>query len=223
MKIELKIDKETPQYSYEGCMNCTSLFGKSLCSHKNRGCCWYFPKFTLHEIARMAKSKEGLETLDKILNNPKTEIYNYYIHAKGYFDEEKYNEFMRDEKAPYCFANDKTIFFRECPFVEEGKGCTIPPKFRSYVCNFFICEEVLEAARVNNDDKLDLYIREMNNYSKWIEWDNYSLEMYFLHKGITLKNGFNKIIEEFKNMELEEYEYPTLPEIVIEEKILSKM
>lgn len=210
MKIALSIENGTPQYLCSSCRKCTSVFGKSLSGIKNRGCCWYFPKFTLHEIARMSKSKEGLDTLKMILDNPGTTIYNYYIHAEGYFDKEGYEEYINSGQDDCDTIKDKSMFFRTCPFVEEGKGCKLHPMFRSYVCNFFICNEVLEETKKNCREEVDLYIKEMESYSRWLNWDNYSLEKYFLHKNLDLKNNFDEIIEELKQIDLEEYEYPQL-------------
>ena len=118
VKVQLKFDQGNPQYDCSSCCNCQSIFGKSLCSIKNRGCCWYFPKFTLHEIHKMAIDKEGLSILNLIMNLPKVEVHNYYIHAIGYFDELGYKEYIiQSEEKDYANVRDKSIFFRACPFV----------------------------------------------------------------------------------------------------------
>ncbi|WP_294129699.1 hypothetical protein [uncultured Clostridium sp.] len=83
-KIFLSNTNGVPQIGCSTCYECNSIFGKSLCEVKKRGCCWYFPKFNLYEIQKMAKSSDGLEILKKIINMPNTVVYNYYIHAKGF-------------------------------------------------------------------------------------------------------------------------------------------
>lgn len=207
----LNSDKDIPQYLCSECGKCTSLFSTSLCSKHNRGCCWYFPKFTLYEIHKMVKSDEGLAVLDKILKLPKVEIYNYYIHAVGFFDETLYNKFIKSSDACNYNVHDKTIFFRECPFVEEGKGCTIKPQYRSYVCNFFICNEVLDKIKENPD--YDSYIEERENFVRWIDWENTSMQMMFEKQHLNLIHNMDDIIKILKEMPLEQYEFPELNSI----------
>ena len=85
ISLYLKLDEGVPQYICSSCGNCHSVFGRSLCSIKNRGCCWYFPKFTLHEIHKMVKSQEGLDMLHNMLKLPEMKkFYNYYLQAKEY-------------------------------------------------------------------------------------------------------------------------------------------
>lgn len=215
IKIDLKIDQGVPQYGCSSCYNCKSEFGKSLCEIKNRGCCSYFPKFNLYDIHKMVKEEEGIETLTRILSLPKVEIKNYYIHAKGFFDEEGYKNYNNSGKLSKFKVRDKTIFFRACPFVKSGEGCTIKPKYRSYVCNFFICEEVVN--QVKDDERFKRYEAERDRYVKWITWENNSLEYYFASEKLNLINNFQEIIDILKEMPLREYEYEPLEAIEIDE------
>lgn len=206
--IILTSNKKIPQYQCSECGKCNSILGTSLCSRHDRGCCWYFPKFTLYEIHKMVKSKDGLAILERILNLPKIEIYNYYLHAVGYFDKVSYDKFMASQECKNYHINDKTIFFRECPFVKEKSGCTIDAQYRSYICNFFICDEVFE--RIKSSPDYDTYLKERENFIKWIDWENTSLQMMFEEKRLTLINNMNEIIEILKEMPLETYEFPDL-------------
>ena len=61
----------------------------------------------------MSHSKEGLNLLEKIIKLPKTIIYNYYIHALGYFDEEWYENYLESQDSNMYSVKDKTIFFRK--------------------------------------------------------------------------------------------------------------
>lgn len=213
IKIDLEIDQGIPQYGCSSCWNCQSVFGKSLCSIENRGCCWYFPKFSLYEIHKMVKTEEGLETLKNIINLPKTKIHNYYIHAEGYFDEAAYKEYIKNEYECDIGVKDKTIFFRMCPFVEAGIGCTLPKRYRSYVCNFFICEDILKKAEKYEEFKD--YINERNSYARWIEWENVSLESLFIEQKLNLVNNFDEIINMLKDISLRECEFRNLELIEI--------
>ena len=211
--IKLKDDCGIPQYSCSSCCNCSSTFGISLCHIKNRGCCWYFPKFTLYEIHKMSKSKEGLEVLQRILKLHDVKIYNYYIHAKGYFDEEGYKKFRESSKSceEKYKKHDETMFFRACPFVKEGTGCTIPAKYRSYVCNIFICEEITE--KLKNNEEYQKYEKERDSYVNWIDWENNSIQGMLEEENINLINNFHEVIEVLKKLPLEHYEFADLKEI----------
>lgn len=211
--IKLKNDCGVPQYSCSSCCTCPSTCGISLTTVKNRGCCWYFPKFTLCEIHRMVKSDEGLQVLQQILKLPEVKIYNYYIHAKGSFDEDGYKNFIecgKCEEEKYK-KHDHTIFFRTCPFIKEGEGCTIPVKYRSYVCNFFICDEINE--KLKDNAEYFKYKKEMKSYARWIDWENGSIEMMLKKRNINLINNFQEVIEVLKELPLEEYEFANLKEI----------
>ena len=221
VKINIKFDQGIPQYACNYCENCNSVFGRSLCSIKNRGCCWYFPKFTLHEIHKMVKDVEGLKVLNMILSLPKTKVYHYYIHAIGYFDEAQYKKYLKQEKIQKPEVRDKSIFFRACPFVKPGKGCTLASRFRSYVCNFFICEEVIK--KVENDPRYIKYVSERESYVKWIEWENNSLEMILKENGLNLVNNFNEVVNTLKNIPLENCEFKKLLPIESEEGKIRKL
>lgn len=210
-KIYLKLDQGVPQYVCSSCSSCHSVFGRSLCSIKNRGCCWYFPKFTLHEIHKMIKSQEGLDILYSMLKLPEIRVYNYYLHAKGFFDEIGYNKYLESGQDYEDNVEDKSIFFRVCPFVKPGIGCSLPEKYRSSVCNFFICHEVMEEAE--KQDVFKDYIKERGSYIKWVEWENSFLEMLLKEKGLNLLNNFDEVISTLKDIPLEGYEFPYLPPI----------
>jgi hypothetical protein len=216
IKIDLKLNQGSPQYNCSSCSDCQSITGKSLCFIKNRGCCWYFPKFTLYEIHKMVKEQEGLKALNNIMSLPKVKVYNYFIHAKGYFDEVGYKDYIKTGQAYDTVVKDKSIFFRACPFVAPGIGCTLPKRYRSYVCNFFICDEIAE--KVEKYDEFKNYIKERNSYVRWIEWENYSLEALFAEKKLNLVENSEEIINILKDVPFREFEFRRLdPIIVLEE------
>lgn len=210
-EIQLVIENGVPQVKVDACMNCTSKFGISKCKVKNRGCCHYFPKFYLEDIHRMVKSKEGMETLNKILSLEKVQINEYYIHAIGYFDKEEYNKYIKSYEGCLDKEEDKTIYFRACPFVEPGKGCTINPEFRTDVCNFFICNEITE--NLKDNELYKKYLKERESYIDWLEYENISLQKYFEDKKLDLVNNINEIINELKEIPLETYEFLHFPKV----------
>lgn len=211
MKMHLELSGNNPRYVCDSCYNCSSLIGTSLCKVKNRGCCYYFPKFTLYDVQRMSKTKEGVEVIDRIIKNPGTVVYNYYIHAKGYFDRKGYENFLRSHNNGFDRIEDKSVYFKACPFVEGGKGCTIPSQFRTDVCNFFICDEV--AAALNKNKDFQQYIDERERYSRWINWENESLKYMLDENGVSLYNNLNEAINLLGNTSLNEYVFPKLQPI----------
>ncbi|AFK85486.1 MULTISPECIES: hypothetical protein [Thermoanaerobacterium] len=200
------------RYVCTSCYHCESKMGISYCSIKMRGCCSYFPKFELVDIHRMVKSAEGLNVLKKIIDNPGTVVYNYYIHAKGYFDKEGYEKYIRTNDDDNGIR-DKTIFFRACPFVKSGFGCTIPPVYRNYVCNFFICDEVMN--KVADDEIKEQYVRERERFVKWAEWENRSLEAILSEQHLNLRNNLEECIKVLQDIPLTIFEFPQLKEISV--------
>lgn len=212
-RISLKLEQGIAQFACSACSSCSSVTGMSLCSIKDRGCCWYFPKFTLHDIHRMTKTSEGLEILGKICALAEVRIYNYYIHAKGYFDEEGYKGYMESIEVHEYDIDDKTIFFRGCPFIIPGSGCTLPVQYRTCVCNFYICDEIL--AEASKYDEFQAYIRERDHYVKWVERENRSLEYLLAGMRINLADDFDEVIGVLKDIPLEQYEFPQLAPVSI--------
>ncbi|WP_026486793.1 hypothetical protein [Caldanaerobius polysaccharolyticus] len=211
-KIYLERYNGYARYVCTCCNHCNSKMGISYCSVKLRGCCSYFPKFELIDVHRMVKSMEGLHVLERIVNNPGTVVYNYYLHATGYFDREGYLNYLKNAQEEVD-VKDKSIFFRACPFVKSGYGCTLPPAFRNYVCNFFICDEVM-----NNVDKSDVmrkYIEERSRYARWVQWENLSLERMLRENDLDFKRDFDGTISFLQDIPLDLYEFPCLEEINI--------
>lgn len=215
-KICTQIDEGTPRYACSDCSRCFSIIGKSLCKVKNRGCCWYFPKFYLYDIQKMSKSMEGLIVLDKIQNNPGTKIYNYFIHGKGYFDREGYDEYLKsDNHIETNDIEDHTIFFRACPFVKPGRGCSLPPRYRTFICNFFICKEITETIKEHGIFKT--YEKERLCYSRWLDWENEGLKYILAEKNITLAENFDEVVKTLQGLPIDEYEFPYLEPIIIDD------
>lgn len=208
----INFNNNVPQISCSSCGSCTSLMGISLCDIKNRGCCYYYPKFTLLDIQRMSKSLKGLNTLELIKNNPNTIIKEFYIHSKGYFDEDGYNKYLKNNSPiGENLINDQSIFFKTCPFIKPNFGCIIDAEFRTIICNFFICKEVLDS--VVDKTLIEKYLCERESYVKWHEWENEGLKHLLLQEHITLVNNFDMVVEYLQSLPLDTYEFPNLPKI----------
>lgn len=215
-KIYTETDRDVPRYACTDCSACGSLIGKSLCKIKNRGCCWYFPKFSLVDIQRMTKAPEGLKVLNRIIDNPNTKIYNYYMQARGFFDEAEYGKYMESGKLVETnYIEDHTIFFRACPFVKAGQGCTLPPRYRTFVCNFFICREITEAAK--SYELFQNYEEERLKYSRWLDWENEGLRHVLYERNLTLHGNLAEAIQVLQELEMSQYEFPYLEPIILDD------
>ncbi|WZL74290.1 hypothetical protein QBE52_06010 [Clostridiaceae bacterium 35-E11] len=214
-KVFVAFDQDIPRYACTFCYHCQSIWGKSLCTIKNRGCCWYYPKFTLLDIQRMVKSIDGLQVLEHIRQQPGTVIHSYIIHAKGSFDQQLYDhDLAKGQLLGEGTVEDQTIFYRTCPFVLEGSGCTLPPRFRTIVCNFFICSDILENPILQ--DQFKPYIEERSRYAKWVEWENLSLKHALMENQINLAENFQDVIKLLQELALNIYAFPSLIPVELE-------
>ena len=84
-------------------------------------------------------------------------------------------------------------------------------QYRSYVCNFFICDEIVE--NLDNNNEFKKYTEERDNYIRWIEWENSSLQSLLIENNINLINNFDEVIKVLQRIQLDEYEFPNLDEI----------
>lgn len=205
--LYLSVDMGVPQIGCTDCSKCSSLMGKSLCSIKNRGCCHYFPEFSLVELQRMAVLEGGRRALNSILSKPGTVVNNYSIYAKGNFDSDSYNAYI--SSGHYLETGDikdHTIFFRTCPMVEAGKGCTLPPRFRTTVCNFFICQEII--GRHDLQYLLRNMLEERSRYVRWVYRENGILQHILTEEGLDLKTDLDGSIELLAQIEQSYYDFP---------------
>lgn len=207
--IYIFFDHGIPQIGCTDCGKCNSVMGKSLCSIKNRGCCHYFPEFTLVDIQRMALLEGGLKALDIILSNSGTIVNKYNIYSKGLFDKEAYDKYIAvGNLLETGSIRDHTIFFRTCPFVSPGSGCKLPVRFRTTVCNFFVCEEILQQAEYQY--VLKEYLQERSRYSRWVYRESGLLQHILEEKGLDLISDLPGTLKLLAEVGLEEYEFPML-------------
>lgn len=210
--IFMFFDHGIPQIGCTDCGNCNSLIGKSLCNIRNRGCCHYFPEFTLVDIQRMAILQGGQKALDIILSNPGTIVNKYNIYAKGLFDKEAYDKYIAGGNLLEAGSiRDHTIFFRTCPFVNPGAGCKLPVRFRTTVCNFFICEEILQQDEFQG--VLREYLEERSRYARWIYRESGQLQHFLEEKGLDLISDFSGTLKLLAELGQVDYEFPLLAQV----------
>ena len=210
--ISVCFDRGVPQISCTGCGSCSSVMGRSLCKVTDRGCCYYFPEFTLVDIQRMAVMENGLKALNIILSNPGTIIHNYSIHAKGAFDKEAYDQYIESGNLIDSGSiKDHTIFFKTCPFVIPGSGCKLSPRFRTLVCNLFICSEILEQPDLQETVKA--YLDERSRYARWEYQENLNLQHILTENRLNLVSDFVACVKLLSELSLELYEFPVFEDM----------
>ena len=163
----------------------------------------------------MARTLEGLTFLNSIIQLPTREVEPFRIIAKGYFDRKSYNEYiMGKNRLNISNIQDHSIFFKACPFVKSGFGCTLPPRYRTYVCNFFLCDEIIQSIKTKNC--FEVYIRERERYVRWIEWENTSLMKILQEYKVDLIKDWEGSIRILQDIPLNIYEFPKLHPIVVD-------
>ena len=208
-KMFIDYDYGVPRIVCTDCGICNSVMGKSLCGKINRGCCHYFPDFNLAEIHRLLMLPGGQSALETILNNCGTVVNNFNILVKGTFDNEGYEVYIKNGcSEEYPTINDHTIFFRSCPFVKPGVGCSLPCRFRTTVCNFFVCSEILDIPALRLE--INPYIKERDRYSRWIHRESIELQHVLNINNTNLIINFERSIEILKDLPLNNYEFPEL-------------
>lgn len=207
--IFIDFDMGVPQIGCTDCGKCDSIIGRSLCNITDRGCCHYFPEFTLVDIQRMAVLNDGRKALDIILSNPGTIINSYNIYSKGCFDKEAYDQYIESGNIIEAGSiRDHTIFFRTCPFVVPGSGCKLPLRFRTTVCNFFICAEIIE--RPDLQYQFKVYLEERSRYARWVYRESGVLQHILSENGLDLISDFSASIVLLAEINQSSYEFPLL-------------
>jgi len=152
--------------------------------------------------------------LESIKRLSSLEIHPFEIRAKGYFDEEGYMKYLESgSKIDAGSIRDHSIFFKACPFVKSGFGCSLPPRYRTYVCNFFLCNEVIE--RIKDNNHFESYLKERERYVRWVEWENASLREILFENRLDLLTDFDGAIKLLQEIPLNAYDFPQLQPIVI--------
>ncbi len=207
--IFIFFDMGVPQIGCTDCGSCNSIMGKSLCETDKRGCCHYFPEFTLVDIQRMAVLEGGRKALDTILSYPGTKINRFNLYSTGHFDKAAYENYIASgELLETGDIRDHTIFFRTCPFVVPGKGCRLPARFRTTVCNFFICSEILD--NVTDSEMLEEYMKERSRYTRWVYRESGILQHLLEEKGLDLVSDLTGTINMLAELYEDSYDFPIL-------------
>lgn len=189
------------QLSYENhdsipvfkCTLCGSCAGLETENHLglNRGCCFYFPRYTLITLRTIAGIDRAF--LDWLQHHPDAAIDDYELVIKGDYDRVAHDSFLRqisDEQREKYRHFDTSLFFRKCRFVSE-KGCAIAFNLRPHPCNLYLCRGVIDRC---GDTARD-YARERKDYFAYCHYMDGLLEDALCTHELTLKTDFQKAID----------------------------
>lgn len=206
--LEYEFINNTPIFKCNYCGHCSKeMEATSLTSVKNRGCCWYFPKYTLFNIKNILNmGKEDF--IISILNNKNSHISSYSIEIKGSFDGEKYEKFIKEnEHIEHCF--DYKLFFRNCSFVTD-KGCSLDFSLRPHPCNLYLCRNVISSC----GEYYSPFSRERKDYFSYCNYYNDYLKYSLIDKNLDLISSPLATLEFLKNISIPTFQPNKIDSIV---------
>ena len=196
-----------PVFKCNYCGNCSGVL-ESTCHilGKNRGCCWYFPKYNLIDIKNILDmDKKGF--LSKLLNMSNAKINKYSIDVIGQFNEEDYLKYKQetiDENEVF----DSKLFYRVCPF-HTAKGCSLDFSLRPHPCNLYLCREVIKLCGEEYKD----YSKERKDYFSYCNYYDEVIKSHLMEKNIDLITSPYECVELITNIDIPKFESRALKPI----------
>lgn len=200
-KLEYSFIKNTPIFKSNFCGNCSSFVeSTSYATIKNRGCCWYFPKYTLMDIKNVIDSGSK-EFIYELLNSKNSKVGQYYIISEGEFNEEKYSDYLKDMlDSNESLDFDSKLFFRLCPFA-TSKGCSIDFALRPHPCNLYLCREMLPMC----GEAYKEYSEERKDYYSYMNYFSDTLRYALIDEEVNLLKNPLRAIEIIENTEIPKF------------------
>ncbi|WDC84462.1 hypothetical protein PL321_01260 [Caloramator sp. mosi_1] len=192
-----------PLFRCSLCGRCDGFIESKSYINKNRGCCWYYPKYTLMDIKNIISL--GREDFIRELST-KENVYksNYFLEVRGYFDEEGYKKSNLKQDIDF----DTKLFFRLCPFWQEN-GCKIEFKLRPHPCNLYLCREVIELCK----DGYSEFSKERRDYFSYMNYFNEVIKHELMEKRMDLTSDFEGTLDFIKNYQVPNFEPRLLREL----------
>jgi hypothetical protein len=160
------------------------------------GCCSYSPVFTLFDIHKMLKDGQRAFFLEKIYNNESNTIrpYNIVIHANVHplFDDYDTSTLSDIER------EDIKIKFSVCQFFEAGKGCGLPPQFKTDICRSFICSTVEEQISHEKMDQLTQWIKRIKQETSQFNTKHQNI---LSDKGLDIKMQLHDVLDYLEHVD----------------------
>lgn len=192
--LTYKFKQNIPIFKCDFCGKCSGfLESTSKCSVKNRGCCWYFPKYNLVDIKNILNlNKESF--IYKICKMQNSYVSQYHIRVNG--------EFLKDDYEKYILYNndvlgfDTKLFFRLCPFLGTN-GCSLDFSLRPHPCNLYLCRKLIKWCGI----KYNEYSKERKDYYAYCNYFHEYIKELLIDARTSLCENIEKslfIIKKFK-------------------------
>lgn len=212
--LHYEFNKNIPDIRCTMCGKCHDAIEAVSYVDKNRGCCWYFPKYNLFEIKNLIDNK-NMDFFYNILKMKNCSISQFHVEIKGLFKVKEYARY--EKKALMDEGFDKRLFFRLCPFFGKD-GCTIDYTLRPYPCNLYLCRNVIKLA---GGDYIH-YSRERKDYASYAAYFDEALKYELLSKNTDFLSDMEKSIDVISKFDMPEYEPRKLKDIYFDIKSIKK-
>lgn len=177
----------------------------------NRGCCFYFPKYTLTNIRYLAGHDP--EFLEKLRLLPDTIIKDYDLMVQGDLDLDGLQAVMNSENEGTSDNGpaerfDPALRFRKCRFITE-QGCSIQFNQRPHPCNLYLCRSVIE----NCGAAYRPFARERKDYFGFMQYSDQVLKEALQERNLTLRSDFSGAVTVLLETYLDSFDFAELNSI----------
>lgn len=203
--ISYEVTNNTPIFKCSFCNNCTSMESTNMLGIK-RGCCFYFPKYSLIDIKNITNFKEDF--LFKLITKKNVIIHDYFLEVKGTFDKTAYSRFIKnstEEELSKYGSFDTRLFFKKCFFITPN-GCSIDFRLRPHQCNLYLCRKLSESS----NHSYAKYSRERKDYFAYCNYINTMLIQYLRENFLTLKNNFKQSVNFLEKIKIDNFFFSKL-------------
>lgn len=213
--LSYEFNNNIPVFKSNFCGKCSgTLESTSLITEKMRGCCWYFPNYTLVDIKNIF-SHNRIDFIYSLLKLQNSHISQYHIEVKGSFDSKAFFKYLMENEyvEPAEKAFDAKLFFRLCPFFDTN-GCSIDFSLRPHPCNLYLCRKIIEKCGNNYIP----YSNERKDYYSYCNYFNESIKHVLMENKVDLLINPEASLSIIENFELPDFEPRKLDKLLFFDK-----
>ncbi|OBR92421.1 MULTISPECIES: hypothetical protein [Clostridium] len=208
MLLSYKFTNNIPLFKCDICGNCSNFVESiSYTNIKNRGCCWYFPKYNLVDIKNIINN--GNINFIYYLSSIPNCVESYDIRVKGTFFKNQYDNYTENNIKYSDF--DSSLFFRLCPFLKKD-GCKLSFSLRPHPCNLYLCREAIQLA----GKEYTMYSRERKDYYAYCNYFNECLKEDLKSNNTTLSDNLEESLDILNSSTLPPFQPRKLQNIYID-------
>jgi hypothetical protein len=196
--LSYEFKNNIPVFHCNICGHCNNFIESTSHINVNRGCCWYFPKYTLMDIKNIINVGK-IDFIYSLFKNTKAAISQYFIQVQGFYDKNKYNTYNENNLPISNF--DSKLFFKSCPFIGE-RGCTINFQLRPHPCNLYLCREVIK----ESGELYKKYSLERKDYYSYCNYFNESLKYELIDNNTDLLQNASKSLNIIEKTDVPTYD-----------------